>query len=220
MASKASPSETLAWRARAAQARRVAGMLSPCDAQLAEANAVECEDQALEASFDGPDLHVRPLRSPSQIQSLTWSEGVHPNNSSFVRIGASRPEGPLMRGLTTRTACVLQAPSPVKAKRYAGLRVIMGETNARRLPSQFRSRALRPLDHKRKFMSANKFRCSANTYSGSGIDLRLWLPRRPASPSCPFANPTYESSAMRRRLQAVLVATDEICRNGQCPRLS
>jgi hypothetical protein len=53
MARKASPSETLAWWARAAQARRVAGMLSPRDAQLAEAFAAECEDQAREASFDG-----------------------------------------------------------------------------------------------------------------------------------------------------------------------
>jgi hypothetical protein len=53
MASKASPSETLAWWARAAQARRIAGMLSPRDARLAEAYAVECEDQAREASFGG-----------------------------------------------------------------------------------------------------------------------------------------------------------------------
>jgi hypothetical protein len=45
MANKASPSETLAWCAR-----RVARMLSPRDAQLAEAYAVECEDQAREAS--------------------------------------------------------------------------------------------------------------------------------------------------------------------------
>jgi hypothetical protein len=51
MASTVSPSETLAWWARAAQARRVAGMLSPRDAQVAEAYAVECEDQAREASF-------------------------------------------------------------------------------------------------------------------------------------------------------------------------
>jgi hypothetical protein len=50
MASTVNPSETLAWWARAAQARRVAGMLSPRDAQLAEAYAVECEDQAREAS--------------------------------------------------------------------------------------------------------------------------------------------------------------------------
>jgi len=50
MASKASQSETVAWWARAAQARRVAGMLSPRDAQLAEAYAVECEGQAREAS--------------------------------------------------------------------------------------------------------------------------------------------------------------------------
>jgi hypothetical protein len=33
------------------QARRVAGMLSPLDAQLAEAYPVECEHQAREASF-------------------------------------------------------------------------------------------------------------------------------------------------------------------------
>lgn len=51
MESKASPSGTLAWWTRAAQARRVAGMLSPRDAQLAEAYAVECEDQARETSF-------------------------------------------------------------------------------------------------------------------------------------------------------------------------
>ena len=48
------PSETLAWWARAAQARRVADMLPPRDAQLAEAYAVECEDQAREVLLDGP----------------------------------------------------------------------------------------------------------------------------------------------------------------------
>lgn len=53
MASNAIPSETLAWWARAAQARRVACMLSPRDAQLAEAYAVECEDQARAISFGG-----------------------------------------------------------------------------------------------------------------------------------------------------------------------
>jgi hypothetical protein len=53
MATKAGPSETLALWARAAQARRVAGMLSPKDAQLAEAYAVECEQQARDASFKG-----------------------------------------------------------------------------------------------------------------------------------------------------------------------
>ena len=34
------------WRARAGQARRVAGMLSPRDAALLEAYARECEDRA------------------------------------------------------------------------------------------------------------------------------------------------------------------------------
>ncbi len=65
MASKAGPSETLAWWARAAQARRVAGMLSPRDARLAEAYALECEDQAREASFGG----LRSARS-AVVQSV------------------------------------------------------------------------------------------------------------------------------------------------------
>jgi hypothetical protein len=65
MASKASPSETLVWWARAAQARRVTGMLSPPDARLAEAYAVECEDQAREASIGG----LRSARS-AIVQSI------------------------------------------------------------------------------------------------------------------------------------------------------
>jgi hypothetical protein len=48
------------------------------------------------------DLHLRPLRGPSQIESLVWSEGVHLNNSSFVRISAIRSERPLIRGVTIR----------------------------------------------------------------------------------------------------------------------
>jgi hypothetical protein len=42
----AGPSESLTWWGRAAQARRVAAMLSPQDARLAEAYAAECENQA------------------------------------------------------------------------------------------------------------------------------------------------------------------------------
>ena len=45
-------SETLLWHARAGQARRVAGMLSPRDAALLEAYARECEDCARAASID------------------------------------------------------------------------------------------------------------------------------------------------------------------------
>ena len=63
MASKATPSETLAWWARAVQARRVAGMLSPRDAQMAEAYAEECEDQARESSF-------RSFRSKKCLEGL------------------------------------------------------------------------------------------------------------------------------------------------------
>jgi len=54
--SKASPSETLAWWVRAAQARRAARMLSARDTQLAEAYAIECEDQAREASSRWPPI--------------------------------------------------------------------------------------------------------------------------------------------------------------------
>lgn len=39
------PSER--WLARAEQARRIARILSPADAQIAEAYAIECEVQAL-----------------------------------------------------------------------------------------------------------------------------------------------------------------------------
>jgi hypothetical protein len=59
MASGATPSETLAWWARAVQARRVAGMLSPRDAQLAEAFAAECENQARERLHQSVRSSVR-----------------------------------------------------------------------------------------------------------------------------------------------------------------
>jgi hypothetical protein len=61
MASKASPLETLAWLARAAQARRVAGMLFPRDAQIAETYAVECEIKHERHRSAACDLDVRPL---------------------------------------------------------------------------------------------------------------------------------------------------------------
>jgi hypothetical protein len=53
MASKLALSESRAWWARAAQTRRIASMLSPRDAQLAEAYAVECEHQARATSAEG-----------------------------------------------------------------------------------------------------------------------------------------------------------------------
>ena len=54
MASKATPSETLAWWARAAEARRIARLLSPRDAQIAEAYTAKYGDHARAASFRGP----------------------------------------------------------------------------------------------------------------------------------------------------------------------
>jgi hypothetical protein len=53
MATNLGPSESLTWWVRAAQARRIATMLTPRDAQLAEAYARECEDQARGVSGDG-----------------------------------------------------------------------------------------------------------------------------------------------------------------------
>ena len=75
MVGKASPSETLAWWARAAQARRIAGMLSPRDAQLAEAYAAECEDQARAASFGGFKSGrsvIAPSVADSIFKSVRW----------------------------------------------------------------------------------------------------------------------------------------------------
>jgi hypothetical protein len=52
-------SEAMLWRARAGQARRVAGMLSPRDAALLEAYARECEDSARAASIESARVNTR-----------------------------------------------------------------------------------------------------------------------------------------------------------------
>jgi hypothetical protein len=52
-------SETMLWRTRAGQARRVAGMLSPRDAALLEAYARECEDSARAASIESARANPR-----------------------------------------------------------------------------------------------------------------------------------------------------------------
>jgi hypothetical protein len=64
MANKLALSESLAWWTRAAQARRIASMLPPRDAKLAEAYAVECEHQARAISAEG----VRPRNSSAKSQ--------------------------------------------------------------------------------------------------------------------------------------------------------
>jgi hypothetical protein len=56
---KSGLSETLLWRARTGQARRVAGMLSPRDAALLEAYARECEDCARAASIESARANTR-----------------------------------------------------------------------------------------------------------------------------------------------------------------
>jgi hypothetical protein len=56
---KLSLSEASLWCARAGQARRVAGMLSPRDAALLEAYARECEDCARSASIESARANTR-----------------------------------------------------------------------------------------------------------------------------------------------------------------
>jgi hypothetical protein len=64
MASKLALSESLAWWTRAAQALRIASLLPPRDAKLAEAYAVECEHQARAISAEG----IRPRDSSVRSQ--------------------------------------------------------------------------------------------------------------------------------------------------------
>jgi hypothetical protein len=98
MVTNACPSETVAWWARAAQARRVAAMLSPRDAQLAEAYALECEDNAREISAvrveqrRSASLHyvVNPIVKPNGPAS---PKRVPVFAVASSRIRASRPGG-------------------------------------------------------------------------------------------------------------------------------
>jgi len=70
MISKTDLSETLVWRARAEQARRVASMLSPRDVAVVEIYARECEDFARASSIDGAKVNnlasIEPQRRVSQ----------------------------------------------------------------------------------------------------------------------------------------------------------
>ena len=59
MVTKMGLSETLLWRARAGQARRIAGMLGPRDAALLEAYARECEDCARTAPIESARANRR-----------------------------------------------------------------------------------------------------------------------------------------------------------------
>lgn len=65
--SKIGLSETLLWHERAGQARRIASMLSPRDAELAEAYAIECEGRAQSASSEGAKVYNRGLVETPQI---------------------------------------------------------------------------------------------------------------------------------------------------------
>jgi hypothetical protein len=64
-------SEILRWHARAGQARRVAGMLSPRDAALVEAYARECEDCARAASAEHGGA-AYSYRSTHQLQDQAF----------------------------------------------------------------------------------------------------------------------------------------------------
>jgi hypothetical protein len=72
MINKMSLSETLKWRARAGQARRIASMLSPRDAALVEAYARECEDCARAASIEGAGVNKRLLIESRRRDNQTF----------------------------------------------------------------------------------------------------------------------------------------------------
>jgi hypothetical protein len=85
MATKLNLSETMLWRARAGQARRVAGMLSPRDAALLEAFASECEDSARAASIESARANTRlsvdvQRRDDQNLRSLV--RGRFPNQAA------------------------------------------------------------------------------------------------------------------------------------------
>jgi hypothetical protein len=65
-------SETLLWYARAGQARRVASMLSPQDAALVEAYAMECEGHARAVSIEGDKVNNRRLIGTPHIADPTF----------------------------------------------------------------------------------------------------------------------------------------------------
>jgi hypothetical protein len=67
MASKLAKSESLVWWTRAAQARRIASMLPPRDAKLAEAYAVECEHQARAISAERIRARNSSVRSQRAV---------------------------------------------------------------------------------------------------------------------------------------------------------
>ena len=85
MMTKLGLSETMLWRARAGQARRVAGMLSPRDAALVEAYARECEDSARAAAIESARANTRLLvdiqrRDDQNFRSL--ARGRFPNQAA------------------------------------------------------------------------------------------------------------------------------------------
>ena len=68
-------SEILRWHARAGQARRIAGMLSPRDAALVEAYAKECEDCARAASTEHSAYSYRSTQSQQLQDQALGSSG-------------------------------------------------------------------------------------------------------------------------------------------------
>jgi hypothetical protein len=71
MVTKVGLLETLMWCARAGQARRIATMLSPGDAELVEAYARECEDCARAASIEGTRINNRRSTETQHIHDQT-----------------------------------------------------------------------------------------------------------------------------------------------------
>jgi hypothetical protein len=92
MASKLALSESLAWWTRAAQVRRIASMLPPRDAKLAEAYAVECEHQPERFLPKAPGREALRLdRSVQSIQTLSPFDAPHPSKLRSCVLDEPRP---------------------------------------------------------------------------------------------------------------------------------
>lgn len=109
MAIKTAPSGSLAWWALGAQARRVAGMLSPQDAQIAEAFAAECEDEARAASLKSLHHSRSAFVQRPYAHSIAQLEDLHRNKSTFARISGDGRDGAGVQVLAPNRAVIVLA---------------------------------------------------------------------------------------------------------------
>jgi len=100
MARKLALSESLVWWTRAVQARRIASMLAPRDAKLAEAYAVECEHQARAISAEGIRARNSSVRSQRAVdQPLSPFDAPHPNKLRSCVLDEPRPSSTIVEAI-------------------------------------------------------------------------------------------------------------------------